>query len=529
VTFLLFIIVAQNIWAQYASKRYNYIGDINTEINGQSNILEIVIPSGSKIQNLVASVYQPVDGYSSGQNAQDVNGYSLNPSNGNFSSSVDYDINGNVISKLNLQAPQTSNFNITQSYLASNIADLSWGFSSTTPFPVGATSENGFTLPTTRIQSNSTVIKNKATSLTNGCTSMESAVEKIAQWIVGSITYASSANNNADMDALSVFNRKTGNCEGFTNLAIALFRSVGIPARYVFGYLLPRPFNIPIKNGTIGLGGSGPDRHAVYEVYYPDKGWVMADPQLTLNFNFPHFVKTGHLADATDMVPVCSYSYSGASPTITAKNGCGSITGFDNYIQFKGETMFQTEKQNRSLIAVAHGLSTGIDDEVTITGNEQFKSGEIVSYYSSFFSGCCGTYPVRWDWTISLYHTTGIYVYQESSSNVSTGWNAKTTPILPTYNWLLDPNNRIYGTVELVVTINDGDTKSAVYPIGVERCNEQVVSNQTYTTNTTIQNCYITAKNINIQNGAKLILDSEMGTTIQNNFNMTPGSRLEIK
>ena len=101
--------------------------------------------------------------------------------------------------------------------------------------------------------------------------------------------------------------------------------------------------------------------------------------------------------------------------------------------------------------------------------------------------------------------------------------------MLPSYNWLLDPVGKIYGEVILTVDISDGDFKSAILPVGVEECVGLYLTNQTYTSNTTKQGCYITLEDVNVQNSAKLTIRPEMGATIKKGFQIAVGSQLRVE
>lgn len=70
----------------------------------------------------------------------------------------------------------------------------------------------------------------------------------------------------------SVLEIKRGVCQDFAHLAIASLRAVGIPARYVSGYLMTRP---PL--GQAKLKGADAS-HAWLSVWSPDSGWVDFDP-----------------------------------------------------------------------------------------------------------------------------------------------------------------------------------------------------------------------------------------------------------
>jgi transglutaminase-like putative cysteine protease len=65
---------------------------------------------------------------------------------------------------------------------------------------------------------------------------------------------------------------KRGVCQDFAHLAIAALRSIGLPARYVSGYLMTRP-----PPGQVKLKGADAS-HAWLSVWSPDVGWVDFDP-----------------------------------------------------------------------------------------------------------------------------------------------------------------------------------------------------------------------------------------------------------
>jgi transglutaminase-like putative cysteine protease len=69
-----------------------------------------------------------------------------------------------------------------------------------------------------------------------------------------------------------VLANKGGVCQDFAHLAIACFRSLGLAARYVSGYLETLP--PPGKPKMVGADAS----HAWLSLYVPDEGWVDLDP-----------------------------------------------------------------------------------------------------------------------------------------------------------------------------------------------------------------------------------------------------------
>ncbi len=69
-----------------------------------------------------------------------------------------------------------------------------------------------------------------------------------------------------------VFHQKRGVCQDFALLMIAALRSIGIPARYVSGYILTHP--APGKPRLIGADAT----HAWVEAWCPGHGWLGLDP-----------------------------------------------------------------------------------------------------------------------------------------------------------------------------------------------------------------------------------------------------------
>ncbi|WP_111307439.1 transglutaminase family protein [Confluentibacter sediminis] len=69
-----------------------------------------------------------------------------------------------------------------------------------------------------------------------------------------------------------VMKEKKGVCQDFAQIAIACVRSVGLPARYVSGYIETLP--PPGKEKLIGADAS----HAWFSIYIPKFGWIDFDP-----------------------------------------------------------------------------------------------------------------------------------------------------------------------------------------------------------------------------------------------------------
>jgi transglutaminase-like putative cysteine protease len=102
------------------------------------------------------------------------------------------------------------------------------------------------------------------------------------------------------MDVNEVFAAGKGVCQDFAHLAIAMYRGVGIPARYVSGYLYAADQSV----------GTAPDEaeveiqtHAWVEAFVPRWGWWALDPTNPQPVGERH-VKIGHGRDYDDVLPL---------------------------------------------------------------------------------------------------------------------------------------------------------------------------------------------------------------------------------
>jgi hypothetical protein len=168
-----------------------------------------------------------------------------------------------------------------------NLAPLN----STAPFPVSAQQMphqmRAFLGPEKNIPVNESNILSQAKALTQGSRTVHEAVTAVFNWIVDNFTY--DAGRNTPQDGRSVFYSKRGSCVGYTQLAIAMLRSLGIPARYAHGYL-PPGYDWGISKKYWGVQISGGGYHAWVEVFYPDIGWCFSDLLHSKNFVDPFHV-----------------------------------------------------------------------------------------------------------------------------------------------------------------------------------------------------------------------------------------------
>jgi transglutaminase-like putative cysteine protease len=102
------------------------------------------------------------------------------------------------------------------------------------------------------------------------------------------------------VDVNDVLRGRKGVCQDFAHLLVALARSLGIPARYVSGYLF--------EAGEAEAVDPGSERaaiktHAWVEVAIPGAGWWGLDPTNRQEVGERH-VKIGHGRDYDDVLPL---------------------------------------------------------------------------------------------------------------------------------------------------------------------------------------------------------------------------------
>lgn len=94
-----------------------------------------------------------------------------------------------------------------------------------------------------------------------------------------------------------VLAQKRGVCQDFAHLMISCLRSLGIPARYVSGYVLNR-----VPEGKVRLAGADAS-HAWVAAHCPDLGWVAFDPT-NGKLADTEFVTVGWGREFSDVTPL---------------------------------------------------------------------------------------------------------------------------------------------------------------------------------------------------------------------------------
>jgi transglutaminase-like putative cysteine protease len=107
-----------------------------------------------------------------------------------------------------------------------------------------------------------------------------------------------------------VLQTRRGVCQDFAHLAIAACRSIGVPARYVSGYLMTRP-----PPGQTKLKGADAS-HAWFSVWAPDSGWMDFDPTNGIIPAGEH-ITVAYGRDYDDISPISGVLLGGGEQTMT--------------------------------------------------------------------------------------------------------------------------------------------------------------------------------------------------------------------
>ncbi|PLX22889.1 MAG: hypothetical protein C0600_16140 [Ignavibacteria bacterium] len=129
--------------------------------------------------------------------------------------------------------------------------------------------------PSRLCESDDVALAEKARELTTGAIDSWDAAKRLSSWVATNISYAIPGGGSAK----KTFEVRAGECGAHSLLLAAMCRSVGIPARVVWGCMY-----------TPNLGGSF-GQHAWNEIYMGGTGWIPVDATA----HETDFVDSGHL------------------------------------------------------------------------------------------------------------------------------------------------------------------------------------------------------------------------------------------
>ncbi|MCX4097482.1 transglutaminase family protein [Nocardia sp. alder85J] len=121
----------------------------------------------------------------------------------------------------------------------------------------------------------------------------EKAVVRAAEWVHSEMDYIAGT-TSVHTSAVQAFAERKGVCQDYAHLTLVLLRAMGIPSRYVSGYLHPQP-SAPIGESVAGQS------HAWVEAW--TGGWWGYDPTNNIAINEQH-VSVGVGRDYADVTPL---------------------------------------------------------------------------------------------------------------------------------------------------------------------------------------------------------------------------------
>jgi transglutaminase-like putative cysteine protease len=126
-----------------------------------------------------------------------------------------------------------------------------------------------------------------------GSLSPAAAARAAMEWVQGTLSYERGA-TEVSTSALEAWSAGRGVCQDFAHLSLGVLRAMGIPARYVSGYLHPQP------DAGIGVEVTG-ESHAWIEAW--TGGWWPYDPTNGIPAGERHVI-VGRARDYADVAPL---------------------------------------------------------------------------------------------------------------------------------------------------------------------------------------------------------------------------------
>ena len=146
------------------------------------------------------------------------------------------------------------------------------------------------------VNTSKALFKLGAPYFTDPSRSLVSSIFAFTQHIFEEFEY-SPGFSNITTPITEVLDHKRGVCQDFAHISIGVLRSLGLPARYVSGYLETLP--PPGQEKLIGSDAS----HAWYEVFIPGEGWFGFDPTNNKVAGHQHII-TARGRDYGDVSPL---------------------------------------------------------------------------------------------------------------------------------------------------------------------------------------------------------------------------------
>jgi len=150
-------------------------------------------------------------------------------------------------------------------------------------------------------------IEDAAREAVGGAVEVVDVATAVSDKVTSTLDYVPGA-TYVGVDLADVMSQGKGVCQDFAHLGIAMYRSIGIPARYVSGYLYAAEQTSAVAPDEPELSVQ---THAWLEVFVPGHGWWGLDPTNAQPVGELH-VKIGHGRDYQDVMPLRGVYHGGA-------------------------------------------------------------------------------------------------------------------------------------------------------------------------------------------------------------------------
>ncbi len=187
-----------------------------------------------------------------------------------------------------------------------------------------------------RLTGGGATLSELARSVVEGAETAEETGRTIADWVGRSVAY-SPGSTTVETSVEEVMDRRVGVCQDFAHLTVALSRAVGLPARYVSGYLFARRDDA--GSGANADGTHEPkteaadavrvQTHAWVEIAVAPGRWQALDPTNGRDVGERH-VKIGHGRDYFDVTPFHGSFSGSADPTLVSSVDIRRRSGEDD-------------------------------------------------------------------------------------------------------------------------------------------------------------------------------------------------------
>ncbi len=164
------------------------------------------------------------------------------------------------------------------------------------------------------------------------------ATKRCSQFIFENFKYIKGITNvETTIDEILEF--RSGVCQDFAHVLLQLLRTIGIPSRYVSGYICPN------KNGMRGEGAT----HAWVDAYLPNLGWIGFDPTNNCFAN-EHHIQLAVGRDFSDCTPVKGTFKGPANHDLMVYVS----VGYEDGTTFEDENEVMMNKEESDAIPIIH-------------------------------------------------------------------------------------------------------------------------------------------------------------------------------